>query len=119
MRHHTVERAYLLLPDAEHARMSCRSSRARARSAALRWSCPSWCGSTQWWRWRLRIDAKDATPTPRFVPVTVEDWCEPEPAQSRLVEAGLPNGVTLRFEYRLDGAGLRELAGAFGVVGGA
>lgn len=73
----------------------------------------------QWWRWRLRIDAKDATPTPRFVPVTVEDWCEPEPAQSRLVEAGLPNGVTLRFEYRLDGAGLRELAGAFGVVGGA
>lgn len=74
----------------------------------------------QWWRWRLRMDAKeDATPTPRFVPVTVEEWVEPEPTQSGLVEAGLPNGVTLRFEYRLDGAGLRELADAFGVVGGA
>jgi hypothetical protein len=68
----------------------------------------------QWWRWRLRIDAKeDATLAPRFVPVTVENWVEPAPARNGLVEAGLPNGVTLRFEYRLDGAGLRELAGAF------
>jgi hypothetical protein len=72
----------------------------------------------QWWRWRLRIDAKeDRTPSPRFVPVTVEGWVDPEPVARGIVEAALPNGVTLRFEHRLDGAGLRDLAGAFGAGG--
>ncbi len=66
----------------------------------------------------MRIDAKeDPTPTTRFVPVTVQGWVEPEPVAHGLVEAALPNGVTLRFEHRLDGAGLRDLAGAFGVGG--
>jgi hypothetical protein len=71
----------------------------------------------QWWRWRLRMDAKE-DPTPHFVPVTVEGWVEPEPSRSGVVEAALPNGVTLRFEHRLHGAGLRDLVGAFGLGGG-
>jgi len=74
-----------------------------------------------WWRWRLRSE-QEATltavsPGP-FVPVVVAGWEERLPAAVGAVEATLPNGVTLRFEHALGGAGLRELAEAFGLGSG-
>lgn len=68
-----------------------------------------------WWRWRLRRDRGEVPPPAAFVPVVVAGWDEPQAAAVGAVEATLPNGVTLRFEHRLGGAGLRELAEAFGL----
>jgi transposase-like protein len=71
-----------------------------------------------WWRWRIRSDGQAETPCEptRFVPVVLERpfETEPESVVEGQVEAALPNGVTLRFEHRLDVHGLRELAAAFG-----
>jgi transposase-like protein len=67
-----------------------------------------------WWRWRLRTEATRAR-TIRFMPVVLERAPEPLDDMGRgaaldTVEATLPNGVVLRFPYRLDREGLRELA---------
>jgi hypothetical protein len=73
-----------------------------------------------WWRWRIRSESDGRAESPgepaRFVPVVVERpfEAEPELVVEGQVEAALPNGVTLRFEHRLDVRGLRELAAAFG-----
>jgi transposase-like protein len=76
-------------------------------------------GSTlAWWRWRTRSEQGADAPreSARFVPVVLEgpSDAELEPVAEGQVEACLPNGVTLRFEHRLDVRGLRELAAAFG-----
>lgn len=73
-----------------------------------------------WWRWRIRSESDERAESPDrptcFVPVVVERPFEAEPERvvEGQVEATLPNGVTLRFEHRLDAHGLRELAAAFG-----
>jgi len=66
-----------------------------------------------WWRWRLRNDSSPGS----FAPVVVAGWDEPPVTAVGAVEATLPNGVTLRFEHPLGGAGLRELVEAFGLGG--
>lgn len=69
-----------------------------------------------WWRWELRREEPLSTgPAPSsFLPVAVEGWSPVPTPVAAPVEAALPNGVTLRFEYALDAAGLRDLAVAFG-----
>lgn len=68
-----------------------------------------------WYRWRVRSKKRETEAAPtRFVPVVVEP--ELDPVHAGQVEAVLPNGVTLRFEHRLDVGGLRDLASAFGLV---
>ncbi len=69
-----------------------------------------------WWRWRLRSERRQSARPERFVPVVVQAPVEraPEVVPAGQVEAALPNGVTLRFEHRLDVDGLRDLAAAFG-----
>jgi hypothetical protein len=71
-----------------------------------------------WWRWRTRSEREVEGPRApsRFVPVVLQQPLEPEPAPvaEGRVEAVLPNGVTLRFEHRLDLHGLRDLAAVFG-----
>ena len=65
-----------------------------------------------WWRWRTR---SERTAPMQFVPVVVaSSECEPAELDVGPIVAELPNGVTLRFEHRLDGVGLRELVAAFG-----
>ncbi len=72
-----------------------------------------------WWRWRTRSEPVGTVASaPSFVPIVVSTAAvEGELAVvSGAVEVGLPNGVTLRFEHRLDVDGVRELVMACGAA---